>query len=170
MGCDIWEEWGEREKNLIARVHHKDESVRVLVVEPPEAAGVCAAAHVPDGEDEPFVLDALAVEAHRWDDLRLGDLAVLETVEDGRLARAVEAEHEAAHLLLAQEFGELGEEEGHGSRTLDALTPTARREMRATAKSQRGGVRTAKGSEHEFWGLRAEIAKFGAGHFQGLKS
>ena len=44
-------------------------------------------------------------------------LAELELVEDGRLTGGVEADHEDAHLLLAQELlPDLAERETHGER------------------------------------------------------
>jgi len=68
-----------------------------------------------------LILFACAAEvAHRLDvkpDGRDGgnDLAQLELVEDGRLARGVEPHHEDAHVLLPEELGEkLANAEAHG--------------------------------------------------------
>ena len=66
----------------------------------------------PDSERDVLVLDSLDVEANRGDGGH--DLAELELVEDGGLAGGVEADHQDAHILLAEELAEeLAERETH---------------------------------------------------------
>ena len=79
----------------------------------PERAELVLAADVPHGERDVLVLHGLDVEANGGDGR--DDLAQLELVEDGRLAGGVEADHQDAHILLAEELAEdLGEGEAHG--------------------------------------------------------
>ena len=78
----------------------------------PERADLVLAADVPDGERDVLVLDRLHVEANGRD--RGHDLAELELVQDGGLAGGVEADHQDAHVLLAEELAEdLAEREAH---------------------------------------------------------
>ena len=58
-------------------------------------------------------LDSLDVEADCGDGGH--DLAKLELVQDGGLASSVKADHQDAHILLAEQLAEdLGEGETHG--------------------------------------------------------
>ena len=94
-------------------VNNKYESLRVGVIVAPEGADLVLAADVPHGERDVLVLDGLDVEADGRDGGH--DLAQLELVQDGGLAGRVEADHEDAHVLLAEELAEdLGEGETHG--------------------------------------------------------
>eukprot|EP00964_Phaeocystis_antarctica_P077137 scaffold47795_cov68-Phaeocystis_antarctica.AAC.5 len=84
----------------VARVDHEDDGLCVLIVVPPQRAQLLLPAHVPHGEGDVLVLERLDVEADGGD--RLLGLAELESVEDARLARGVEADHEDAHLALGE--------------------------------------------------------------------
>ena len=82
-------------------------------VRAPERADLVLAADVPDGHVEVAVLHTLDVEADRRHGRDL--LAQLELVQDGCLAGGVEADHEDADVLLAEELAKhLGECETHG--------------------------------------------------------
>ena len=71
------------------------------------------ASDVPHGERDVLVLDGLDVEADRRDGC--DDLPELQLVQDGGLTGGVEADHEDAHVLLAEELAEdLGSEDAHG--------------------------------------------------------
>eukprot|EP00327_Prymnesium_parvum_P018964 CAMPEP_0113240970 /NCGR_PEP_ID=MMETSP0008_2-20120614/6546_1 /TAXON_ID=97485 /ORGANISM="Prymnesium parvum" /LENGTH=245 /DNA_ID=CAMNT_0000088345 /DNA_START=136 /DNA_END=874 /DNA_ORIENTATION=- /assembly_acc=CAM_ASM_000153 len=98
----------------IVGVHDEDDALRVLVVVAPQGPDLVLPAHVPHGEGDVLVLNRLHVEADRGDGG--DDLAKLELVENGGLARGVKAHHEDAHILLAEELAEkLRERETHGS-------------------------------------------------------
>mmetsp|Transcript_37923 Transcript_37923/g.88757 ORF Transcript_37923/g.88757 Transcript_37923/m.88757 type:complete len:225 (-) Transcript_37923:6-680(-) len=98
----------------IVRIDDEDDALRVLVVVAPERADLVLASHVPHGERDVLVLDSLDVEANGRDGR--DDLAELQLVQDGGLARSVEADHEDAHILLAEELAEdLREGEPHGA-------------------------------------------------------
>ncbi len=56
----------------------------------------------PDIEFDVLVGDGLHVETDCGD--RVDGLAQLELVQDGRLARRVQAQHEDSHLLVAKHF------------------------------------------------------------------
>ena len=81
----------------------------------PEGGRVRSARRTPHGEANVLVLNRLDVEANRRDG---GDnLAKLELVQDGGLASSVKADHQDAHILLAEQLAEdLGEGETHGAR------------------------------------------------------
>mmetsp|Transcript_73127 Transcript_73127/g.200800 ORF Transcript_73127/g.200800 Transcript_73127/m.200800 type:complete len:561 (-) Transcript_73127:65-1747(-) len=96
----------------IVGINDEDDTLGVLVVVAPERADLVLAADVPHGERDVLVLDGLDVEADGRDGGH--NLAKLELVEDGGLASSVEADHEDANILLAEELAkELGEGETH---------------------------------------------------------
>ena len=92
----------------------------------------------PDSERDVLVLDSLDVEANRGDGGH--DLAELELVEDGGLAGGVEADHQDAHILLAEELTEeLAERETHFvARAWLAVVKDAKD---GVSKSREGGVK-----------------------------
>merc|ERR1719453_817858 len=97
----------------IVGIDDEDDTLRVLVVVAPERADLVLAAHVPHRERDVLVLDGLDVEADGGDGGH--DLTELELVEDGGLTGGVEANHEDAYILLAEEALEhLAERETHG--------------------------------------------------------
>mmetsp|Transcript_888 Transcript_888/g.2773 ORF Transcript_888/g.2773 Transcript_888/m.2773 type:complete len:203 (-) Transcript_888:69-677(-) len=85
----------------VVAVHHVDEAVGALVVVAPERPDLVLAAHVPDREAQVLVLDRLHVEAYRRDGGH--HFAKLQLVEDRRLTRCIEPDHQNAHLRLADE-------------------------------------------------------------------
>jgi len=88
----------------VVRVDDKDERVGVAAVVAPEGPNFLLAAHVPHRHLQVAVLEALRVEPDRR---RGRDVLVeLQPVEDGGLARAIEAEHEDAHVAIQQERAE----------------------------------------------------------------
>jgi len=96
----------------IVGVNDEDDTLRVLVVVAPERTDLVLAADVPHSEGDVLVLDGLDVEANGGDGGH--DLAKLELVQDGGLASRIEADHEDAHILLAEELAEeLAESETH---------------------------------------------------------
>mmetsp|Transcript_19579 Transcript_19579/g.58225 ORF Transcript_19579/g.58225 Transcript_19579/m.58225 type:complete len:211 (+) Transcript_19579:79-711(+) len=98
----------------VVRVDDEDEALRILVVVAPERADLVLPPDVPHRERDVFVLDRLDVEADRGN--RGHDLAELELVEDRGLAGRVEADHEDAHLLLAEHaLPDLAHGETHGA-------------------------------------------------------
>merc|ERR1712083_897353 len=88
----------------IVGVDNKDDALRVLVVVTPQRSDLVLASNIPHRERDVLVLDGLDVEANGRDGGN--DLAKLQLVEDGRLAGGIEANHEDAHILLAEELAE----------------------------------------------------------------
>ena len=103
----------------IVGVDDEDDTLGVLVVVAPERANLVLAADVPHGERDVLVLDSLDVEADGRDGRH--DLTKLELVEDGGLAGGVEADHEDAHILLAEEALEHLREPVHAQGTLPGI-------------------------------------------------
>mmetsp|Transcript_3644 Transcript_3644/g.9797 ORF Transcript_3644/g.9797 Transcript_3644/m.9797 type:complete len:208 (-) Transcript_3644:19-642(-) len=98
----------------VAAVHDEDEAARALAVVVPERPEPVLAADVPHRELDVPVLHGLHVEANgRHGADHLGEL---ESVEDRALPGGVEAEHEEAHLLLANHaLPDLREDDAHVS-------------------------------------------------------
>ena len=69
----------------VLAVHHKNESVRIVEVVPPQWPQLLLTADVPYGEHHVLVLHLLNVEAYRG--YRCEDLANMQLVEDGGLPR-----------------------------------------------------------------------------------
>merc|ERR550514_319736 len=84
----------------VVAVNNEDEALRVLVVVAPKGTDLVLAAHVPDREADVLVLHGLHVETDRRD--RRHHLSELELIKDGRLPGGIKADHEDAHLLLAE--------------------------------------------------------------------
>ena len=93
----------------------------------------------PDSERDVLVLHSLDVEANRWDG---GDnLAELELVEDGGLTGGVEADHQDAHILLAEELAEeLAEREAHCLRGAFLVVREEAERKVTSARREGGGV------------------------------
>ena len=76
---------------------------------PPERSDLILSPHIPNIELDILVRHRLDVEAHRWD--RRDVLVQLQLVQDRRLARRIQAQHQQPHLLrsedLAHHFREL---------------------------------------------------------------
>ena len=85
----------------IVRVNDEDEALSVLVVVSPEKSDLVLTADVPHSEGDVLVLDSLHVETDSGNGS--DDLTELELVEDSGLTSGIEADHEDAHLLLADE-------------------------------------------------------------------
>ncbi len=85
----------------IVGVNDEDEALSVLVVVSPEKSNLVLTADVPHSERDVLVLDSLDVKADSGDSG--DDLTKLELVEDSGLTGGIEADHEDAHLLLADE-------------------------------------------------------------------
>lgn len=71
---------------------------------PPKRANFVLSANVPHVEFDILVREGLDVESDGWDG-RHG-LIELELVQDGGLARGIEAQHQNAHFLGPEEFAE----------------------------------------------------------------
>ncbi|KDO26724.1 hypothetical protein SPRG_20521 [Saprolegnia parasitica CBS 223.65] len=85
----------------VVRVDDEDEAARVVVVVAPQRADLVLATDVPNRKVDVLVLERLDVEADGRD--RRHDFAELELVEDCGFAGGVEADHEDADVLLAEE-------------------------------------------------------------------
>lgn len=80
---------------------------------PPQRPNLILSTHIPHIELDILVRDRLDVEAHRRDG---GDVLVqLQFVEDGRLARGVESQHQQTHLFRPEDLAHhLGDLAAHG--------------------------------------------------------
>ena len=78
----------------IVGVDHEDETLRVLVIMPPQRSDLILSSHIPHGEADVLVFDGLHVEADGWDGRH--HLAQLELVEDGGLTGGVETNLEVS--------------------------------------------------------------------------
>ena len=105
---------GHREALGVVAVDDEDDALRVRVVVAPERPYFILPANVPHRQRQIAVLDGLDVKPDGRD--RRHDLAQFELVEDGRLARGVEADHAQSGIELrpAVEPHE-GEERAHDS-------------------------------------------------------
>ena len=75
----------------IGGVNDEDEGIVVLVVVPPQLPQSVLSPHVPDGEGDVLVTDGLHVKPYGGNGVHV--LAQLQAVQDGCLARCVQAEH-----------------------------------------------------------------------------
>ena len=92
---------GLLEPGPVGAVHHEDESVAVGVVVLPQRADLGLAAHIPDGEADVLVDDALYVEADGGDG---GDnLPQLQLVQHRGLPSVVQAKHHDPGRGVAEE-------------------------------------------------------------------
>jgi len=88
----------------IVGVDHKDETLSVLEVVPPEGTDLVLASDIPHGEVDVLVLDGLHVETDGGDSG--DDLTELQFVKDGSLTGGVETDHKNPHILLAEKAAE----------------------------------------------------------------
>mmetsp|Transcript_40866 Transcript_40866/g.97847 ORF Transcript_40866/g.97847 Transcript_40866/m.97847 type:complete len:112 (+) Transcript_40866:1-336(+) len=105
---------------LISRLHHavaivavddEDDGIGVQEIVAPERPDLVLATHVPHGEVDVLVLDRLDVESDGRD--RRDVFAELELVQDGRLARRVQPDHEDSDFSLRDEALEDAAEVAH---------------------------------------------------------
>jgi len=85
----------------IVRINNENQSLGVLEIMSPQWTDFVLTADIPDGEGDVFVLDGFHVEADGGNGG--DDLAQLELVQHGGLAGGVQADHQDAHLLLAEQ-------------------------------------------------------------------
>lgn len=90
----------------IVGINNEDNTVGVLEVVAPEGAELILSSDVPHGELEVLVLNGLNIEANGGNSG--DDLAELELEEDSGLTGGIEADHEDADLLLAEQALEGG--------------------------------------------------------------
>jgi len=85
----------------IVGIDDEDDALGVLEVMPPKWPDFILTSDVPDGEVDVLILDRFDIET----DGRNGshDFAQFELVQDCRLTRSVEADHQYPHLLLANQ-------------------------------------------------------------------
>lgn len=86
----------------VRAVNHEDQALSPRVVVAPKRPDFVLASDVPDVEFDVFVGHGLDVEADGGDGV--DGLAQLELVQDGGLARGVQAQHEDPHLLVPKHF------------------------------------------------------------------
>ena len=122
----------------VLAVHHKDESLGVLEVMPPQGTDLVLTADIPDSETDVLVFNSLHVEplmrnlvrtiivakhdpelTNGWDGGH--DLSQLELIQDGSFTSSIKPHHEDPHLLLAEEaLEEGGEHVTHGCTDMTA--------------------------------------------------
>jgi len=88
----------------IVGIDHKDQTLSVLEVVPPEGTDLVLTSHIPHGEVDVLVLHSLDVETDGGN--CCNDLAELQLVQDGGLTGSVKTDHEDPHVLLAEKAAE----------------------------------------------------------------
>lgn len=88
----------------VCAVHHKDEALRTRVVVSPQWPDLVLPAHIPNIEFDVLIGYCLDIEADCGDSS--DRMAQFELVQDGGLARRVQAKHQDADLFVSKDLAQ----------------------------------------------------------------
>jgi len=88
----------------IVGIDHKDETLSVLEIVPPERTDLILTSDIPHGEVDVLVLDSFHIETDCGDSSH--DLTELKFIKNGSLTSSIKTDHKNPHILLAEKTAE----------------------------------------------------------------